>query len=168
MPFTFRRWTLAAVAAVAALLFHDASARAQAPADERSQILAVTDSALAAVSRNDFVAFTDLMIDSAVVYGVRTSGTTTQTFSVSRAKWRSTVVKERFTERPFRPAVHISGPLAVVWTPYDFYDDGKWSHCGVDTFTLVKVAEHWRIATLSFSMEQPPACERHPAGPPKQ
>ena len=164
MPFTFRR---SALAAVALFLSHAPSIGAQAPADERSQILAVTDSALAAVSRNDFVAFTDMMIDSAVVYGVRTAGGKAQIFAVSRAAWRSTVVKERFTERAFRPEVHISGPLAVVWTPYDFYDDGKWSHCGVDTFTLLKVAEHWRIATLSFSMEQPPACERHPAGPPK-
>jgi hypothetical protein len=164
MPFTFRRCALAALAKV---VYHAPSAGAQAPADERSQILAVTDSALAAISRNDFVAFTDLMIDSAVVYGIRTAGGKAQTFAVSRAAWRSTVVKERFTERAFRPEVHISGPLAVVWTPYDFYDDGKWSHCGVDTFTLLKVAEHWRIATLSFSMEQPPACERHPAGPPK-
>ena len=165
MPSTFRRWTLAAVVL---FVYHAPSADAQASADERRRVVAVTDSALAAISRNDFVAFTDLMIDSAVVYSVGPSDGKTRANSRSRATWRATVSKERYTERAFRPEVHISGPLAVVWTPYDFYNDGKWSHCGVDTFTLVKVADRWRIANLTYSLEQPPACERHPAGPPKQ
>jgi hypothetical protein len=166
MSSTFRRWTLAAAAL---FVYRGASAGAQAPAGERGQVLAVTDSALAAISRNDFVAFTDLMIDSAVVYGAGPSSEgKIRASSRSRAAWRATIAKERYTERAFRPEVHISGPLAVVWTPYDFYSDGRWSHCGVDTFTLVKVADRWRIATLSFSIEQPPACERHPAGPPKR
>lgn len=164
MPSAFRRWT---IAAFAVFVYHGPSAAAQAPADERSRVVAVTDSALAAISRNDYVAFTDLMIDSAVVYSIRPFSGNVLVYSRSRATWRATVSKERYTERGFRPEVHISGPLAVVWTPYDFYTDGKWSHCGVDTFTLVKVADQWRIATLAYSLEQPPACERHPAGPPK-
>ena len=44
--------------------------------------------------------------------------------------------------------------------PYDFYIDGKWSHCGVDAFTMLKSDGRWRIASLSWSVEQPPACER--------
>ena len=39
-------------------------------------------------------------------------------------------------------------------------------HCGVDVFTLLKSEGGWRIATLVWSVEQPPACQRHPAGPP--
>ena len=30
-----------------------------------------------------------------------------------------------------------AAPLAVVWTPYDFWVGGEWSHCGMDIFTLV-------------------------------
>lgn len=163
MSSPYSRWTFVAFVM---FLVHGPSANAQVPADERSRVLAVTDSALAAISRNDFIAFTDLMIDSAVVYGVGTLGGKFRATSRSRAAWRATVSKTRYTERAFRPEVHISGPLAVVWTPYDFYDDGQWSHCGIDTFTLVKVADRWRIASLAFSLEQPPACDRHPAGPP--
>jgi hypothetical protein len=56
----------------------------------------------------------------------------------------------------------------MVWMPYDLYMDGTWSHCGADVFTLVKSGTAWRIATLAWSAEQPPVCEKHPAGPPKR
>jgi hypothetical protein len=56
----------------------------------------------------------------------------------------------------------------MVWLPYDLYLDGKWSHCGVDVFTLVRQEGAWRIATMAWSAEQPPVCEPHPDGPPKR
>jgi hypothetical protein len=55
----------------------------------------------------------------------------------------------------------------MVWYPYDLYIDGKWSHCGVDAFTLIRTEGKWRIAVMSWSAEQPPACEKHPDGPPR-
>jgi hypothetical protein len=70
-------------------------------------------------------------------------------------------------ERGFRPTVLVSGPLAVVWLPYDLYVNGSWSHCGIDAFTLVRNAGAWKIAALAWTVEQPPACERHPDGPPR-
>jgi hypothetical protein len=63
--------------------------------------------------------------------------------------------------------VKIAGRLATVWLPYDFHIDGKWSHCGVDAFTMLKVGEQWRIAVLAWTVEQPPACRPHPDGPPQ-
>ena len=158
--------TLSAVAAAVVLLVPSAPAAAQSPGDERARVVAVADSALAAISRNDFVGFTDLMLDSAVTASAReVAGRSSASFR-TRAQQRATQSPARYTERGFRPDVHISGPLAVVWMRYDFYLDGKWSHCGVDAFTLLKADGHWRIATLVWSVEQPPACERHPAGPP--
>ena len=62
----------------------------------------------------------------------------------------------------------VNGPVATVWYPYDLYVDGQWSHCGVDVFTLIRTDGQWRIATMSWSAVQPPACEKHPDGPPKQ
>ncbi len=139
---------------------------AQSPPDEQAAVLAVAESALAAVSRSDFAAFTDLMLDSAVTFS---AGERNGQFRVqfrNRAQQRATPSGGRYTERGFHPEVRISGPLAMVWLPYDFYLDGKWSHCGVDAFTLLKSSGGWQIATLVWSVEQPPACQRHPAGPP--
>jgi hypothetical protein len=38
--------------------------------------------------------------------------------------------------------------LATAWTPYVFYLNGKKSHCGVNTFTLVKMDDKWSILSI--------------------
>ena len=87
-------------------------------------------------------------------------------FNAARAGQRSFRTTVHFTERGYHPTALVSGPVAMVWLPYDFYQDGKWSHCGVDVFTLLKTDGSWRIATLAWSVDQPPACAPHPDGPP--
>ncbi len=42
----------------------------------------------------------------------------------------------------------IDGPLALVWTPYKFYYNGQFSHCGVNSFHLVRFKDGWRIQYL--------------------
>jgi Putative lumazine-binding len=42
-------------------------------------------------------------------------------------------------------AVHIDGPMASVWTPYEFYFKGNFSHCGVNSFQLVRINGVWKI-----------------------
>ncbi len=144
------------------------AAYAQARPAEQAAVLAVAESALAAISQSDFTAFTDLMLDSAVTFSAgERNGQFRIQFS-TRAQQRATPTGRRYTERGFEPEVRVSGPLAMVWFPYDFYLDGKWSHCGVDAFTLLKSEQGWRIATLVWSVQQPPACQRHPAGPPPE
>ncbi|MCR6720606.1 MAG: nuclear transport factor 2 family protein [Chitinophagaceae bacterium] len=41
--------------------------------------------------------------------------------------------------------IYIDGPLATVWTPYNFYYNGKFSHCGVNSFQLVRIGNEWKI-----------------------
>ena len=41
--------------------------------------------------------------------------------------------------------VKIAGPLAAVWTTYSFYFNGKFSHCGVNSFQLVRINNTWKI-----------------------
>lgn len=69
-------------------------------------------------------------------------------------------------ERIWDPEVRVEGDIAMVWSPYDFYIDGSFSHCGHDTFQLVRVQESWRIAALAYTISQPPDCALHPDGPP--
>jgi hypothetical protein len=44
--------------------------------------------------------------------------------------------------------VKIDGPLAIVWTPYQFYYKGVFSHCGVDSYQLLRVNGQWKIQYL--------------------
>jgi hypothetical protein len=48
-------------------------------------------------------------------------------------------------ERIVIDMVKIDGPLAIAWTPYEFYYKGRFSHCGVNSFQLVKLRGVWRI-----------------------
>lgn len=48
-------------------------------------------------------------------------------------------------ERILVDAVHTDGNLASVFTPYSFYLKGKFSHCGANSFQLVKQNNDWKI-----------------------
>ena len=41
--------------------------------------------------------------------------------------------------------IKVDGDLAIAWTPYRFIFNGNFSHCGVNTFTLVKLDGVWKI-----------------------
>ncbi len=53
--------------------------------------------------------------------------------------------KGSLDERIQFDVVKVDGPLAIAWTPYSFYFDGKFSHCGVNSFQLVRTAAGWKI-----------------------
>ncbi|NVK51950.1 MAG: nuclear transport factor 2 family protein [Flavobacteriaceae bacterium] len=44
--------------------------------------------------------------------------------------------------------IQIDGNLASVWTPYEFYNKGKFSHCGVNSFQLFNNNGNWEIIYL--------------------
>jgi len=60
----------------------------------------------------------------------------------------STAKKDSLDERITYETIKIDGPLAIVWTPYKFYYAGKFSHCGVNSFQLVKINGRWKIQYL--------------------
>jgi hypothetical protein len=74
--------------------------------------------------------------------------------------------KRTFRERMWNPEVRVHGPIATVWTPYDFWIDGKFSHCGIDAFDLIKTRDGWQLAGGSYTIED--KCEPSPLGPLKQ
>ncbi|SDQ68278.1 Putative lumazine-binding [Chryseobacterium soldanellicola] len=59
--------------------------------------------------------------------------------SVSKAS------KDDLDERIMIDIIHTDGNLASVFTPYQFYYKGKFSHCGANSFQLVKQNNEWKI-----------------------
>lgn len=57
----------------------------------------------------------------------------------------STMPKGTLDERIKFDMIKIDGPLASVWTPYSFYYNGQFSHCGVNSFQLLRTANGWKI-----------------------
>lgn len=55
------------------------------------------------------------------------------------------VKKGMLDERIVFSDIKVDGALAFVWTPYQFYYNGKFSHCGVNSFQLVRFSDGWKI-----------------------
>jgi hypothetical protein len=55
---------------------------------------------------------------------------------------------EVWDERISFEQILIDGPLASVWTPYQFYRGGKYSHCGYNSFQMAKIAGEWKIVYI--------------------
>jgi len=55
--------------------------------------------------------------------------------------------------------------LAVVWTPYDFFLNHEFHHCGVNSFNLIRTDDGWKITSITYSMETA-TCADSPLGPP--
>ena len=54
----------------------------------------------------------------------------------------------KFQEKILSYAIEIDGTMAHVWAPYEFYLNDKLSHSGVNTFTLFKEKDSWKIIYL--------------------
>jgi hypothetical protein len=53
-----------------------------------------------------------------------------------------------YFEKILSYAIHVDGNLASVWTPYEFYNKGKFSHCGSNSFQLFNNNGNWEIVYL--------------------
>ena len=50
-----------------------------------------------------------------------------------------------YEERLLSYDIKIDGDMAVVWCPYNFYVNNQLRHCGVDSFSLMKTKDGWKI-----------------------
>ena len=50
-----------------------------------------------------------------------------------------------YDERITFDMIRIDADLALAWTPYRFYVGETFSHCGVNSFQLVKMEGQWKI-----------------------
>jgi hypothetical protein len=44
--------------------------------------------------------------------------------------------------------IRVDGPMATAWTPYEFWLNEEFSHCGVNSFQLVQQQGGWKIIYL--------------------
>ncbi len=59
------------------------------------------------------------------------------------------IPKERkFQEKINSYSIQVDGPMANAWTEYEFWIDGKLSHCGVNSFQMIDEGNGWKIIYL--------------------
>ena len=144
---TFVRMGLCALAVSAPSL---ASAQATAP-DERAAVIAVVQRLWDAMKARDTAMARAVFDSSAMLSRVvtRNGEARVQLTPVSGFLDALGKATESWNERMFNPEVRIDGPLATVWTEYDFHLGTQFSHCGIDAFQLLKTSGGWKIVALA-------------------
>jgi hypothetical protein len=106
-----------------------------------------------AVLHKDAATATALFTPDAMLYSLRPDGTAA---GMSAPKWieRMAASKDQWQERIYNPKQLEQGPIAQVWAEYDFHLAGKFSHCGIDSISLLKTATGWKIASISDTREK--------------
>lgn len=61
----------------------------------------------------------------------------------------------QFEEKLLSWKIQIDGSMAQVWTPYEFYINGKLSHRGVNSFQLFKDNSGWKITYCIDTRRKP-------------
>jgi hypothetical protein len=152
---------------IAAMALISASAMAGSPAPsgtqsgEESAVLVVMDRYLAAISADDVRAIAALQTPEGMTYRARAvDGGGWDVVAHPSSYWAdpSRVDAHKRLERYWSPTVLVRGAIAVVWAPYEFWIDGKTSHCGIDVFDMVKIDGAWRVSNAMWTVE-PSACE---------
>ncbi len=123
--------------------------KAQSPEDS---VKAVVNQLFAAMKGANAAMLKEAFADSAVLQTIRRKQD--GTFFVQNEKVSDFVEqigkakKDSLDERITFETVKIDGPLAIAWTPYKFYYAGNFSHCGVNSFQLVRINGRWKIQFL--------------------
>ncbi|WP_406683745.1 nuclear transport factor 2 family protein [Seonamhaeicola sp. MEBiC1930] len=52
---------------------------------------------------------------------------------------------QKWDERLLSYNIQIDGNMANVWTPYEFWYNDEFHHCGVNSFQLFKNGKNWEI-----------------------
>ena len=130
---------------------------------EQDAVLAVVDRFMQAIATKNNAAFAQVrMKDTTSIVERPADGGGTR---LVRRPFDATLPAGTFVERYWDPVVHIRNGIAVVWTPYEFLENGKTSHCGIDVFELAKENGRWRIGNMMWTVE-PDVCQAmRPADP---
>lgn len=144
------------------------TAQSPAPAAEREAVLATVQAFFDTMAAADVAGARRILLPEGRFYAVREQDGKRNVRTFTNEEYFKTLSerKQRVRERMWNPDVRIRGSIANVWTPYDFWIDGKLSHCGIDGFDLVKTDEGWKLAGGTYTVES--QCEPSPLGPLKQ
>ena len=55
---------------------------------------------------------------------------------------------QKWDERLLDYSIQVDGNMANAWTPYEFWFNGQFSHCGVNSFQLFNDNGTWKIIYL--------------------
>lgn len=125
------------------------SATSYAQVQEEDSVKACINKLFIAMKNSDTTLLKTCFADSAFLQTIqnkKNNKTVIKTETVADfAKQMGSIPKDSCDERIEYRNINIDGPMATAWTPYKFYYNNKFSHCGVNNFVLVKQDGSWKI-----------------------
>ena len=123
-------------------------------AEDRATVVKMVQTFFDAMTERDVEGMRAMLTPDGVFYGYRESQDGLQIMSPTHQRYVEGLADgdRKLVERFWDPQVLLHDRMAVVWTPYDLYVDGTFSHCGIDSFSFLKTEEVWKITGIVFSM----------------
>ena len=140
------------MAALVALVVAPVQLHAQKAANEKDAVYAVVEKFFQGFNAKDSTVMKSTLYSDVKLF---TTGTNQQGVPVVQSETADALIKSvssapvTLDERISNPTISVEDGLATVWVNYEFYADGKYSHCGVDMFMLVKTGDGWKISALA-------------------
>ncbi len=128
--------------------------------EEKKQILQKLNSFFKVLENKDTAIYNTLVFANAQIWTVRNQNDTLKNSMRSFADDMKKLIAMNnvIEEHPLSFEIKIHNDIAVAWVPYTLSLSGKFSHCGVDVFTLLKTSDGWKIVNASYSVE-PNGCD---------
>ena len=125
-------------------------------ANERNNVLEVVNKFFQVLETGDTELARDILLENGSNFSVREVG---ESFIIKFTQYKTLIdslpkTKGKYKEVITDPEVLIHLNIAVVWAKYKFYIDGKFSHCGVDSFSLIRDKGKWKIASIIYTVEK--------------
>ena len=156
------------IAVVSIVLVASASSGAQSAAAEREAVLKTVQMFFDTMTAKDIAGARTVLQEQGRFHAMRMRDGKPDVRAFSNEEYFADLKasQQRMQERIWNPEVRISGLIATMWAPYDFWIDAKLSHCGVEQFDLIKTEDGWKIAGGVYTSES--KCAPSPLGPLKQ
>lgn len=124
--------------------------------DDAKDALAVVNKMFAEMANHNPAAIAELWTkDSNLAAVIKRKDGKTALVSFTGEKFSQNFAekKDEIKEDMYEQKTFVDGNVAMVWGRYVFFIDGKISHCGLNSFQLVKTDSVWKIANAASTID---------------
>ncbi len=111
-------------------------------------VKAVINKLFLAMKNSDKTSLQECFADSAILQTITASGRIRNESVAAFVEQIGKLPKDAADERIRFDVLKTDAALATAWTPYQFFYNGAFSHCGVNSFQLVRLQGVWKIQYL--------------------
>jgi hypothetical protein len=159
LPCTLQRPLLAVASAATMILFAATVAPASLAAQgsttmaaQEREVVAVIERFFQGMLERDADMLRSTVAPNAVLVGVATRDGATTVRATPIEQFITGVTQragEPANERIYSPRVEIDAGMAHVWTFYTLHIGDRFSHCGYDSFQMLRIDDGWKIVSIA-------------------